>query len=93
MFRHKNISPRNSPLLLHLYWLFLSSLLVYFIEKRSGHGLWFLLYSFGGYLLISFILERFIYRKIKLIYKFIYQTKATKKEETYYKYVLTQKKH
>jgi two-component system phosphate regulon sensor histidine kinase PhoR len=45
----------------------------------------------GGYLLISFVLERFIYRKIKLIYKFIYQTKATKKEETYYKYILPQK--
>jgi two-component system phosphate regulon sensor histidine kinase PhoR len=37
------------------------------------------------------MLERFIYRKIKLIYKFIYQTKATKKEETYYKYLLPQK--
>ncbi len=37
------------------------------------------------------MLERFIYRKIKLIYKFIYQTKATRKEETYYKYVLPQK--
>jgi len=37
------------------------------------------------------VLERFIYRKIKLIYKFIYQTKATRKEETYYKYLLPQK--
>jgi two-component system phosphate regulon sensor histidine kinase PhoR len=45
----------------------------------------------GSFLLISFVLERFIYRKIKLIYKFIYQTKATKKEETYYKYILPQK--
>src|SRR5262249_54353261 len=45
----------------------------------------------GSYLLISYVLERFIYRKIKLIYKFIHQTKATKKEETYYKYVLPQK--
>jgi len=45
----------------------------------------------GSYLLISFVLERFIYRKIKLIYKFIYQTKATKKEEIYYKYILPQK--
>jgi two-component system phosphate regulon sensor histidine kinase PhoR len=45
----------------------------------------------GAYLLISVVLERFIYRKIKLIYKFIYHTKATKKEETYYKYVLPQK--
>jgi two-component system phosphate regulon sensor histidine kinase PhoR len=37
------------------------------------------------------VLERSFYRKIKLIYKFIYQTKATKKEETYYKYLLPQK--
>jgi len=41
--------------------------------------------------LISFVLERLIYGKLKLIYKFIYQTKATKKEETYYKYILPQK--
>ena len=33
-------------------------------------------------------MERFIYRKIKLIYKFINQTKASKKEEMYYKYLL-----
>ncbi len=45
----------------------------------------------GSYLLIRFVLESFIYRKIKLIYKFIYQTKASKREETYYKYILPQK--
>lgn len=62
------------------------------IEKDWRWGLGsFLIILFGGYLLISFVLERFIYRKIKLIYKFIYQTKATKKEETYYKYILPQK--
>ncbi|AYD47859.1 sensor histidine kinase [Arachidicoccus soli] len=37
------------------------------------------------------VLRRFIYRKIKLIYKFIYQTKASKREEIYHKYVLPQK--
>jgi two-component system phosphate regulon sensor histidine kinase PhoR len=37
------------------------------------------------------VLESFIYRKIKLIYKFIYQTKASKKEEMYYKYILPNK--
>jgi Signal transduction histidine kinase len=36
-----------------------------------------------SYYLIYFIIERFIYRKIKLIYKFISQTKATKREEFY----------
>src|SRR5206468_2035916 len=44
-----------------------------------------------SYFLIRFVLESFIYRKIKLIYKFIYQTKASKKEEMYYKYILPQK--
>ena len=37
------------------------------------------------------ILEYFIYRKIKLIYKLISQTKASKREEAYQKYVLPQK--
>lgn len=46
---------------------------------------------FGSFLLIQFTMERFIFRKIKLIYKFIYQTKASKREETYYKYILPRK--
>ena len=37
------------------------------------------------------MLERFIYRKIKLIYRLISQTKATKKEEYYYQNLLPQK--
>ena len=44
-----------------------------------------------SYLLIAFMLKRFIYRKLKLIYKLIYQTKATKKEEFYYNNILPQK--
>src|SRR3954447_21633662 len=51
----------------------------------------FVIIFIGSFFLIQFTLERFIYRKIKLIYKFIYQTKASKREETYYKYVLPQK--
>ncbi|HEX6913645.1 MAG TPA: ATP-binding protein [Chitinophagaceae bacterium] len=45
----------------------------------------------GSYYLIRSVLDWFIYRKIKLIYKFIYQTKASKREETYYKYILPKK--
>ena len=41
--------------------------------------------------MILFTLEKFIYRKIKLIYKLIHQTKATRKEEVYFKYILPQK--
>ncbi|HEU4901864.1 MAG TPA: ATP-binding protein, partial [Flavisolibacter sp.] len=51
----------------------------------------FLLIFLGSYLLLLSIIQNFIYRKIKLIYKFIHQTKATKREETYYKYILPQK--
>ena len=45
----------------------------------------------GAYGLIVYTLQTFIYRKIKLIYKFIYQTKASKREEFYYKNLLPQK--
>ena len=45
----------------------------------------------GSYLLLLSIIQNFIYRKIKLIYKFIHQTKASRREETYYKYILPQK--
>jgi two-component system phosphate regulon sensor histidine kinase PhoR len=44
-----------------------------------------------SYFLILFFLQQFIYRRIKLIYKFIYQTKASKKEEVYYKYIIPRK--
>lgn len=57
---------------------------------------WESLATFAGlfiltYNLTHFIIQRFIFRKIKLIYKFIYQTKATKREEFYYKNILPQK--
>lgn len=61
------------------------------------HPVWFISFVvfvsilFGSHFLIQFTMERFIFRKIKLIYKFIYQTKATKREETYYKYILPKK--
>lgn len=51
----------------------------------------FLLIFLGSYFLILSIIQNFIYRKIKLIYKFIHQTKASKKEEMYYKYILPKK--
>lgn len=43
------------------------------------------------YWIYNYTLQHFIYRKIKLIYKFIYQTKATKKEEFFYENILPQK--
>ncbi|MGN6293631.1 MAG: sensor histidine kinase [Chitinophagaceae bacterium] len=92
MFSLKNISPRQLSFLTALGLAAPISVLVFVIEKRWQPVLIsFLVILGGGYFLISFVLERFIYRKIKLIYKFIYQTKATKRQETYYKYILPKK--
>lgn len=44
-----------------------------------------------AYIIYFYTLQYFIYRKIKLIYKFIYQTKATKREEFFYQNILPQK--
>lgn len=92
MFKTKNLSPKQ-----------LSAFTALVVSLPVGIGFWlverkiilsflaFVIMLIGSYFLISFVLEWFIYRKIKLIYKFIYQTKASKREETYYKYILPQK--
>jgi len=65
---------------------------IYVLTGNRIVGIASLLIIFSGsYGLILFTLEKFIYRKIKLIYKLIHQTKATKKEEVYFKYILPQK--
>ena len=51
----------------------------------------FIVIFFGSFGLILYTLQNFIFRKIKLIYKLIYQTKASKREEFYYKNILPQK--
>jgi two-component system phosphate regulon sensor histidine kinase PhoR len=65
---------------------------IYILTNNWINGLASLLIIFvGSYLLIQLTLEKFINRKIKLIYKFIHQTKATRKEEVYFKYILPKK--
>lgn len=54
-------------------------------------GLSFIFLFAVSYLSLYFFLQEFIDRRIKLIYKFIYQTKASKREEVYYKYILPRK--
>lgn len=92
MFSTKNLSPRqlaaftagilSVPIAIGIF--------LFTLDWRVGIGSLALVYA-GSYGLIIFTLEKFIYRKIKLIYKLIYQTKATKKEEVYFKYILPQK--
>jgi two-component system phosphate regulon sensor histidine kinase PhoR len=92
MFSTKNISPRQISFFTAFILAVTTGLLVFVYDRRwEPMAVSFFVVLFGGYLLISFVMGRFIYRKIKLIYKFIYNTKATKREETYYKYILPQK--
>lgn len=88
----KNLSPKQLSFYTALALAVPVSILLYAVEKRWLFAvISFLVLLAGAYVLISFVLDNFIYRKIKLIYKFIYQTKATKREETYYKYILPKK--
>jgi two-component system phosphate regulon sensor histidine kinase PhoR len=92
MLSAKNLSPNQ-----------LAALIALALSIPIGTGIYFFTFMWetaiisfaviwlGSYGLIRFTFERFIYRKIKLIYKLINQTKATRKEEMYFKYVLPQK--
>lgn len=92
MFKNKNLSPRQLALLTALL---LSSLIALSVFVLITNWQLFLAYFIAcfivTYLLVYQILEFFIYRKIKLIYKLISYTKASKREEAYQKYILPQK--
>lgn len=92
MFDTKNVNPRQIALF-NALTISLVGGLANFLLIRNW---WIPIVTFGVLFIISFflthfIIQQFIYRKIKLIYKFIYQTKATKREEFYYKNILPQK--
>lgn len=92
MFKIKNLTPRQLAAFTAFVLALPESLGILALQKDwKVAGIAFVLFFLGGFLLIQVIFQRFIYRKIKLIYKFIYQTKASKKEEMYYKYILPQK--
>ena len=87
-----NLSPRQISSFTALIISLPVSLGIYFLTDDWRIGVMSLVFVFGGsFALILFTLERFIYRKIKLIYKLIHQTKATRKEEMYFKYILPKK--
>ncbi|MEO6962604.1 MAG: ATP-binding protein [Puia sp.] len=92
MVSAQNLSPKQLSAFTAAVLSVLVALGIFILTSNWKYGLGALLLVFlGSYALIQFTLEKFIYRKIKLIYKFIYQTKATRKEEVYFKYILPQK--
>lgn len=92
MFAKKNFSPQQAALVTSIPIGAVASLAIYIYS-----GLWlpsllfFISITLLSYFIIYYTVQRFIYRKIKLIYKLIYQTKASKKEEFYFKNILPQK--
>lgn len=92
MLDKKNFSPRQLSAFTALILSIPISLGIFLLQNSWEDGLIaFILIFTGSYFLLISIIQNFIYRKIKLIYKFINQTKATRREETYYKYILPQK--
>ena len=92
MLDTKNITPSQVSGIIALTIAVAGSLANFFF-LRNWHVLLitFVILSVIVYAVTHYFIQRFIYRKIKLIYKFIYQTKATKREEFYYKSILPQK--
>jgi two-component system phosphate regulon sensor histidine kinase PhoR len=92
MLNTQNLTPRQLSAFTALIISGSVAIGIFFLSSSWKFGLGSLLLVFtGSYFLIQFIMEKFIYRKIKLIYKFIHQTKATRKEEVYFKYILPKK--
>jgi two-component system, OmpR family, phosphate regulon sensor histidine kinase PhoR len=92
MFSAKNLSPQQlSAVTAFIIAVPITICIYYFEPIWWGALLSFLVIFLGSFGLILFMVQQFIYRKIKLIYKLIYQTKASKREEFYYKNILPQK--
>jgi len=91
MFAKKNFSPQQVGIVTSLPISGLAAFVFYlFTDEWEPSLLLFIGLFIVAYLIIFNTVKRFIYRKIKLIYKLIYQTKASKKEEFYYKNILPQ---
>ncbi len=92
MLQSKNLSPRSLALFTALVISAPIALVFFGLNHSFVEAIiFFSAILIGCYLVIFLTLERFIYRKIKLVYKLIAQTKATKREEFYEKNILPRK--
>lgn len=92
MFTKKNFSPQQVALVTSLpIALIAGGVVLSFSQDWVYTSIFSAAFMLICYTLVFYTVKRFIYRKIKLIYKLIYQTKASKREEFYYKNILPQK--
>lgn len=88
----KNLSPNQLAALCAVMIAFISSVGFLFVGATLLQALIVLGVIFLiSYFLFNFMFKKVIYQKIKLIYKLIYTTKANKREEIFYKYILPEK--
>ncbi len=71
--------------------ILVAGIVLFMAEGWKAAAISFLITFVSAYYFISLVFDKFIDRRIKLIYKFINQTKATKRQETYNKYILPKK--
>ena len=92
MFTTKNLSPTQLSFFTALILSVPTGLAFFIVSFHFAIAIIALVVTFlASFFLIRFVLRWFIYRKIKLIYKFIYQTKASRREEMYFKHILPDK--
>lgn len=92
LFASKNTSPRQLAFFAALTLALIVALLsLFFITVWYGFLTVFATVFICADAIFYYTLKYFIYRKIKLIYKIIYQTKATKREAFFNQKVLPQK--
>ena len=92
MFKFENHSPKKISFFTALLLSVPVGLGFLWISTNATYGIIAFAVNFMlTYFLISYVFDTFIYRKIKLIYKFIFNTKANKREEMYHKYILPKK--
>ena len=85
----RNLTPKQLALLASLLITFPLSFILFYLSSNYRIVLFSILaISVLIYFLFSFLLSSYLQRQIKLIYKLISQTKATKREEFYYNNIL-----
>ncbi|MBP6623578.1 MAG: sensor histidine kinase [Chitinophagaceae bacterium] len=92
MLQNKNLSPKQVTLFIALLLSLAVALTIYFYTiSWQASTLSFAFILVLSYTLIYYLMDWYIYRQIKLIYKFISQTKASKREEFYNQELLPKK--
>ncbi len=92
MFQQKNLSPNHFAFIVSLLISsFVTIISIFFNLTIFQLLILFVSTCIISYFLIQYTLNKFIYRKIKIIYKLISNTKATQREEFYHQELLPPK--